>query len=196
MKPANISVDDIAALRPVCLRQTIPAAYLDLNNHMNMRWYVALFDDAGDTLHDHLGLSREFRRAHGAGTMDLEHHTWFINEVMADSQICVYARMVARSAKMIHYLMFMVNESTGKVAAHFECVNALVDLQARKTTPYPAEILTRIDAMLAEQSQLPWAPPVSGAKRGNTCAALAAGLGLLSRVCAFVPNSAIPTNGR
>jgi hypothetical protein len=64
--------------------------------------------------------------------------TWFINEVMAESQICVYARMVARSAMMIHYLMFMVNNSTGKLTAHFECVNALVDLQARKTTPYPA----------------------------------------------------------
>lgn len=165
MKPEKISVEEITQLRPLCLRRTIPEAYLDLNNHMNMRWYVALFDDAGDTLHDHLGLTREFRSASGAGTMDLEHHTWFINEVAAGSKICVYTRMVARSAKMIHYLMFMVNESTGKVAARFECVNALVDLQARKTTPYPAEILTRIDALLAEQSQLGWAPPVSGAMR-------------------------------
>ena len=95
MKPASISFEDIAALRPVCLRRTVPEAYLDLNNHMNMRWYVALFDDAGDTLHDHLGLTREFRRGHGSGTMDLEHHTWFINEVMAESQICIYTRMVA-----------------------------------------------------------------------------------------------------
>ncbi len=165
MKPERISIEDIAALRPICLRRTIPASYLDLNNHMNMRWYVALFDDAGDTLHDHLGLSREFHRGRGTGTMDLEHHTWFINEVMAGSQICVYPRLVARSAKMIHYLMFMVNESTGKVAAHFECVNTLVDLQARKTTPYPAEILARIDAMLAEQSQLAWPAPTSGAMR-------------------------------
>jgi len=165
MKAEKISVEDIADLRPLCLRRTIPTSYLDLNNHMNMRWYVALFDDAGDTLHDQLGLTREFRRATGFGTMDLEHHTWFINEVMADSQIAIYARMVARSAKMIHYLMFMVNESTGKVAAHFECVNALVDLQARKTTAYPGEILTRIDAMLAEQSELSWPPPISGAMR-------------------------------
>jgi acyl-CoA thioesterase FadM len=165
MKPVNISVDDIAALGPVCLRRTIPDEYLDFNNHMNMRWYVALFDDAGDTLHDHLGLTREFRRASGTGTMDLEHHTWFVNEVMAGSEICIYSRMVARSAKMIHYLMFMVNASTGKVAAHFECVNALVDLQARKTTPYPPEIFTRIDAMLAEQGRLAWAPPISGAMR-------------------------------
>jgi acyl-CoA thioester hydrolase len=165
MKPEKVSVEDISAMRPVCLRRTIPAAYLDENNHMNMRWYGALFDDAGYTLHNHLGLTPEFHRAHGSGTMDLEHHTWFLNEVMLDNQVCVYARMVARSAKMIHYLMFMVNESTGKVAAHFECVNALVDLQARKTTPYPVEILTRIDAMLVEQSQLNWAPPISGAMR-------------------------------
>jgi len=165
MKPEKISVEQIAALRPVCLRRTVPEAYLDLNNHMNMRWYVALFDDAGDTLHDHLGLTREFRRASGTGTMDLEHHTWFINEVLAGSQVCVYTRMVERSAKMIHYLMFMVNETTGKVASHFECVNALVDLEARKTTPYPAEIVERIDAILAEQSGLGWAPPVSGAMR-------------------------------
>lgn len=165
MKPESIEVEDIAALRTVCLRRTIPEEYLDLNNHMNMRWYVALFDDAGDTLHDHIGLTREFRRASGTGTMDLEHHTWFLNEVMAGSQVCIYARMVSRSAKMIHYLMFMVNESTGKVAAHFECVNALVDLEARKTTPYPAEILTRIDAMLTEQNRLGWQPPISGAMR-------------------------------
>ena len=165
MKPSLISVEDISALRPLCLRRTVPREYLDLNNHMNMRWYVALFDDAGDTLHDHLGLTREFRRSTGTGTMDLEHHTWFINEVMAGNQIAIYTRMVARSAKMIHYLMFMVNESTGKVAAHFECVNALVDLEARKTTPYPAEIVERIDAMLAEQSQFAWAAPVSGAMR-------------------------------
>lgn len=165
MKPETISVEQISQLRPVCLRRTIPDEYLDLNNHMNMRWYVALFDDAGDTLHDHIGLTREFRRASGTGTMDLEHHTWFISEVLAGSQVCIYARVVARSAKMFHYLMFMVNESTGKVAAHFECVNALVDLAARKTTAYPAEILSRIDAMLVEQNRLPWKAPVSGAMR-------------------------------
>jgi len=38
-------------------------------------------------------------------------------------------------------------------------------LRVRKTTPYPTEIHERIDAMLAEQSQLRWAPPISGAVR-------------------------------
>ena len=165
MKPASVSVGDIAVLRPVCLRTTILPAHLDSNGHMNMRWYVAIFDDAGDALHAHLGLTPEFHRAHGTGTMDLEHHTWFVNEVMPDSKICVYTRLVARSAKMVHYMMFMVNETTGRVAAHFECVNALVDMHARKTTPYPSEIAERIDALLGEHNKLNWTPPVSGAMR-------------------------------
>jgi hypothetical protein len=57
MKPERISVEQATQLRPACLRRTIPEEYLDLNNHMNLRWYVALFDDASDTLHDHLGLA-------------------------------------------------------------------------------------------------------------------------------------------
>jgi len=38
-------------------------------------------------------------------------------------------------------------------------------LQALETTAYPAEMLTRIDDMLAEQSQLAWVPSISGAMR-------------------------------
>jgi hypothetical protein len=52
--------------------------------------------------------------------------------------------MMARSAKMIQYLMFMDNESTEQVA----------DLQARETAPNHAEIRERIGARLAEQNQL------------------------------------------
>jgi hypothetical protein len=44
---------------------------------MNMRWYVAIFDDAGDELHERVGLTPEFHRAHQTGTVDLEHHTHF-----------------------------------------------------------------------------------------------------------------------
>ncbi len=59
----------------------------------------------------------------------------------------------------------MADKLTGKVAAHFEYVNALVDLHARKTTAYPVEIQERFDDMLAEQSQLARGAPVSGAMR-------------------------------
>jgi acyl-CoA thioester hydrolase len=163
MKPPIIPVTKVTLLEPVCLRMTIPNTYVDANGHMNMRWYIAIFDDAGDALHDRIGLTREFHQHNASGTMDLEHHTSFLSEVLPGEEIYVYARMVAHSTKLAHYLMFMVNEKQGKLAAIFECVNAFVDLRARKTAPYPPEILRRIEEITLDHNRLDWPPPVCGA---------------------------------
>ena len=165
MKPPAVSLSRIADLEPVCLRKEIPAAWADSNGHMNMRWYVAIFDDAGDNLHIRLGLPPIYHKEHTTGTFDLEHHTHFLNEVIPGDCVAVYARMVGCSAKRIHYLMFLVNESRGKLAAIFECVNGLVDLRIRKTMPYPPEILAGIEAAVRAHSTLDWEAPVCGVMR-------------------------------
>jgi acyl-CoA thioester hydrolase len=127
-----------------------------------MRWYVAIFDDAGDDLHERIGLTVEFHREHHTGTVDLEHHTHFLHEVMPGDTVAVYARLVGRSAKRLHYLMFLVNETKGRLAAIFECINAFADLTIRKTAPFPPETGARIDAWLKKDATLDWAAPVSG----------------------------------
>jgi acyl-CoA thioester hydrolase len=129
---------------------------------MNMRWYIAIFDDAGDDLHERAGLTPEFHREHTTGTVDLEHHTHFLNEVMPGDTVAVYARVVARSVKRLHYLMFLVNETEGKLAAIFECMNAFADLTIRKTAPFPPVIAAKIDAWLERDLRLDWPAPVSG----------------------------------
>jgi acyl-CoA thioester hydrolase len=163
MKPPAIAVESVLALQPPSLHMLVPAAWADSNGHMNMRWYVALFDDAGDELHERVGLTPEFHRRHHTGTVDLEHHTHFLHEVMPGDTVSIYSRLVARSAKRLHYLMFLVNESNGKLAAIFECMNALADLSVRRTAPFPAEIAGKIDAWLARDTLLDWPAPVSGA---------------------------------
>jgi acyl-CoA thioester hydrolase len=132
---------------------------------MNMRWYVAIFDNAGDNLHERVGLTPEFHRQHNTGTVDLEHHTHFLNEVMPGDAVTVSARLVARSAKRLHYLMFLVNETKGQLAAIFECMNAFADLGNRKTAPFPPEIEVRIDAWLERDAKLGWPAPVSGSMK-------------------------------
>lgn len=163
MKPPQISLERITALEPASLRVAIPGSWADANGHMNMRWYVALFDDAGDELHERMGLTPAFHEAHRTGTVDLEHHTHFLNEVMPGDTVAVYSRLVARSAKRVHYLMFLVNETRGKLAAIFECMNAFLDLTVRRTVPFPPEIAVRIDRWLEHDTALDWPPPVSGA---------------------------------
>ena len=142
---------------------TIPEAYRDENGHMNVRWYSVIFDEAGDDLHERLGLTPEFHRAHGTGTMDLENHINFLYEVTPGDRIAVYMRLVTYSAKRVHYLMFLVNESKGNLAALFECINAFVDLQLRKTAVYPPEVANKIEAQIATSTASDWPAPVCGA---------------------------------
>jgi acyl-CoA thioester hydrolase len=163
MKPPKILLEKILALEPACLRMTVPEAYRDENDHMNVRWYAAIFDVAGDTLHARLGLTPEFHKVHGTGTMDLENHINYLNEVRAGDHLAVFLRLVAHSEKRIQYLMFMVNETRGSLSALFECINAFADLKLRKTAPFPPEIVAKIEAGVAASAALDWPPPVCGA---------------------------------
>ena len=165
MKPAAISLQDIAALGPACLRMKVPEAYRDENGHMNMRWYLAIFDDAGYPLQERFGLTPEYHQRHVTGGFDLEHHIHYLKEVLPGDDVAVYARVLARTAKRIHYLMFLVNETRGTLASIFECVNSFADMKARRTAAYPAEIAAKIDAVVAEHARLAWAPPVCGVMR-------------------------------
>lgn len=162
MKPPAVDIASVLQLEPACLKMEIPLAWADSNGHMNMRWYVAIFDDAGDVLHLRLGLTPEARAPHNAGTFDLEHHTHFLREAIPGDQIAVYARMTGCSAKRMTYVMFLVNETRHELSAIFECVNGLVDLSVRKTMAYPAGIAAGIQAMVTKHAQLKWTAPVCG----------------------------------
>jgi acyl-CoA thioester hydrolase len=82
---------------------------------------------------------------------------------MPGEVVTVYVRFVGSSSKRLHYLMFLVDDTRGKLAATLECVNAFADLESRKTAPFPAEATAKIAAGLAVHAALDWVAPVSGA---------------------------------
>jgi acyl-CoA thioester hydrolase len=162
MRPPAIPLDKLASL-PVVYRAVIPPAYEDRNGHMNMRWYLALFDEAGDAMYPALGLTDNYFAISGMGGFDLEHHIWYPAEVRTGDRVAIRVRILARSSKLMHYLMFMENETRGVLSSMFECVHAHADLRARCTAPFPAEAAARIDAFIATHSALSWTAPISGA---------------------------------
>lgn len=161
MKPVIPQIADITSLPP-CLSVRVLPEYEDHNGHMNIRYYLALFDDAGDNMAASYGVTREFHRQHETGGFDLEHHLHYLHEVLIGDLVTVYARIVARTDKRVHYMLFMVNESRGNVASIFECVNSFADMRQRRTAPFPPEIAAAIDATLREHQALAWPAPVCG----------------------------------
>ena len=160
----KITVADVEML-PVNYQQRITESYLDDYKHMNVMWYTHLFSCALDDIFQRVGLTQEYFEANHAGTFALEGHVRYINEVRVGQQVSVRTRAVGRSDRRFHFLHFMTNDDTGKLSATLEAIGTHVDLRIRRSAPFPAQVATEFDRLLAEHSQLPWAAPVCGAMK-------------------------------
>src|SRR5688572_29777803 len=95
---------------PIHLRADIPARYLDEMGHMNVMWYTPLFSNASGVLFAKLGLNTSYFAAHQAGTFALETHVRYLAELRVGKQVTVRSRVLARSARLIHYIHFLIRD--------------------------------------------------------------------------------------
>jgi acyl-CoA thioester hydrolase len=140
----------------------IPESYLDEMGHMNVMWYTHLFSGAVGGLFKLLGLTRDYFESNRAGSFALEFHVRFLAEVRAGKHITIRTRLLARSAKRLHFISFMTVDQDDVLAATEEAVGTHVDMTIRRSAPYPAHIADRIDWMLAEHLRLSWEAPLCG----------------------------------
>ena len=103
MRSPAISLDQLASL-PAVYRAVIPSPYEDRNGHMNMRWYLAIYDEAGEAMYPMLGLTADYFAASGAGGFDLEHHLWYPSEVRAGTQLLTEVPVAAKLKQYIRPL--------------------------------------------------------------------------------------------
>lgn len=156
-----IPISKITSL-PVFHRATITAEQLDAMGHMNIRWYIAFYDDAIWNLFAALGLTQEYYRQEAQGDFALQQFIRYLAEVHAGESVAIHSRLLGRSAKRIHFMHFMVNETTAKLASTIEVLGIHMDLNARRSMPFPPPIAQQIDALIGEHSQLDWDAPVCG----------------------------------
>ena len=157
-----VPLTSLSAL-PAYHRKTIPADYQDLMGHMKIRWYFDLFARTGRKLFKYHGLDEDYFQDGQFGVFALKHFIQYYAEVHVGQSVAIHARLVARSAKRFHFMLFMINETTGQLAATFEALITHADLKIRRAASMPAEITEKLDATLAELAILDWEAPVSGA---------------------------------
>ncbi|MFN8374982.1 MAG: thioesterase family protein [Anaerolineae bacterium] len=87
----------------------------------------------------------------------------YLAEVHIGDTVTVRMRLMGRSARRIHYMNFMVNETQQALASTMEVLATHADLVARRSSPIPADIAARLDELLAQHKTLAWAVPLSGA---------------------------------
>ncbi len=162
INPRTLDLTQIRAL-PCYHQATIPESYLDEMGHMNIQHYVGLFSDGAGGLLMAVGMDEAYVVEERKGAFALEQHISYVAEVHAGQSVSIHGRVLARDAKRLHFMLFMVNETTNKLAAIIETINAHADLTLRRVTPYPPTMAAKLDALLAEHEALPWEPPLCGA---------------------------------
>src|SRR5213595_2793458 len=97
-------------------RDRVRPEWIDGNGHMNVGYYLVVFDYATDEFLSWVGLDARHRREHGVTTFCLEAHVTYHREVRSADPLRVVAEQERGEAKRVrrpHELMSLhVNEST------------------------------------------------------------------------------------
>jgi acyl-CoA thioester hydrolase len=147
---------------PCFHRATIPEAYLDVMGHMNIRHYMGLFDEAAWGFFSAFGMTETFILNSSSAAFALEHHVRYLAEVHLGETVTIHTRVNGRTVKRLHFIHFMLNETTGNLAATLEVIASHANRDTRRTSPFPDHIAAQIDQFVAEHSQLDWATPLCG----------------------------------
>jgi acyl-CoA thioester hydrolase len=150
---------------PCFNRMTIGAEHLDVMGHMNVRHYIAIFDEAAWRFFASFGMDEAYYAGGEGGGFALQQSVRYLAECRVGDVVSVRARLIGRSAKRIHFMLFMVNETNGTLAATIETLGAHADMRIRRMSPYPPDLAAKIDAVIAESEALAWAAPVCGVIR-------------------------------
>ncbi|MBT8103687.1 MAG: thioesterase family protein [Gammaproteobacteria bacterium] len=142
--------------------QVLPE-WIDINNHMNVAYYVLAFDQGVDHLWTRFGISDEYIEDHRNSTFAVESHITWQREISEGEPYIVTSQILAYDDKRIHQFMRMYHANEGYLVATAEWMNLHVDLDVRRVAPWPTRIRERIAEYAAEQGEQPW-PDEAGKK--------------------------------
>jgi len=147
---------------PVQLDFVIPAEWEDRNGHVNVQFYLTLFELGGWIVLDDMGFDEAWLLRHEFSFFDLEHHLYYLAEIGVGDRVTTYNRVVGKSDKRFHGLYLIVNETRSRLAGMLEYISNGVDMQQRRTAAMPLELSEALGRLYAEHQALSWSPPLCG----------------------------------
>ena len=138
------------------IRGNVLPEWIDVNDHMNVAYYVLAFDTAVDALWERFGITENHINVSQSSTFAVESHVTWQRELTLDEPYLITSQLLAYDSKRIHQFMRMYHADKHYLAATAEWMNLHVDLTERRVTPWPDAIRERIAKFAEQQDALPW----------------------------------------
>lgn len=166
--PYVSSQPSVAQIRqlPVLLSQRIPAKWEDINGHINVAYYMSLYNESGWPMMEQIGIDKRYFDERKLGLVDLDNHLRYASELHVGERISAHGRFLEYDLKRIHGVLYVVNDDKDQLACSIEFLSINFDLERRKSVAIPNDIATRLKAVKLEHAKLDWS--------AHTCTSLSA----------------------
>jgi acyl-CoA thioester hydrolase len=129
--------------------------WIDYNGHLNMAYYNVLFDRAVDEAYELIGVGVDYVEKRRNSFFTAEVHLRYLRELHAGDPVRVTFQLLDYDRKRLHTFEQLFHAEDGWVAATSENMSLHVDMAARKTAEFPAEVTRRLAQMKASHARLP-----------------------------------------
>lgn len=119
--------------------QIIKKEWTDYNNHMNMAYYVLVFDQIWEVMLEKFKMGENSAKTTNMSTMVVETHTTYDNEVKEGDEVEIVLTFFDHDKKRLHFKMEMIEKSSKKLSATLESLSLYIDLNKRKVSEFEEE---------------------------------------------------------
>lgn len=141
----------------------IPEDYLDGNRHVNMMYYTLIANLGWRSFFEEIGLPREHFLTSGHSTFALRQFLSYYNELKEGDKVAVHGGFVDYDLKRLHFMFYIVNLTSHKLASSDERLIMYVDMATRRSTTFDPSVMSRLQQTKEAHAALGWQPTLSGA---------------------------------
>ena len=132
--------------------QIIKKEWTDYNNHMNMAYYVLVFDQIWEVMLEKFKMGENSAKTTKMSTMVVETNTTYNNEVKEGDEVEINLTFFDHDKKRLHFKMEMIEKSSKKLSATLESLSLYIDLNRRKVSEFENEKIKIMDDFILKNN--------------------------------------------
>ena len=130
--------------------QKIIKDWTDYNNHMNLSYYILVFDRGAEIILSKFKMGEHSAKTTKKSTMAVETYTSYNNEVKEGDEVDIYLSYCGHDKKRVLLKFEMYDKVKNTLSSTTEVLYLYVDLNIRKVTEFEKEKITIMDQFIEE----------------------------------------------
>ena len=132
--------------------EIIKSEWTDYNKHLNMAYYVLIFDKAWEVILEKFKMGEHSAKSSGMSTMVVETNTTYNSEVKEGDEVEIVLTFFDHDKKRLHFRLEMIEKKSKKLSSTIEMLSLHVDLNKRKVAEFDQQRTKIMDSFIKENN--------------------------------------------